>query len=92
MTVKLEKEGAVGIIVLDRPPANSYDYAFLRAFASAVDDVRVDAEIRAVLDGWCASRESTATAAYTPASRDEPLVAEDAVGATSSSVEALPAL
>ena len=29
MPVKLEKEGAVGIIVLDRPPANSYDYAFL---------------------------------------------------------------
>jgi len=49
MTVKLEKEGAVGIIVLDRPPANSYDYAFLRAFASAVDDARVDPEIRAVL-------------------------------------------
>jgi enoyl-CoA hydratase/carnithine racemase len=49
MTVKLEKEGAVGIIVLDRPPANSYDYAFLRAFASAVDDARVDQEIRAVL-------------------------------------------
>lgn len=49
MTVKLEKEGGVGIIVLDRPPANSYDYAFLRAFASAVDDARVDPEIRAVL-------------------------------------------
>ena len=49
MPVRLEKEGAVGIIVLDRPPANSYDYAFLRAFAGAVDDARVDAEIRAVL-------------------------------------------
>lgn len=49
MPVRLEKEGAVGIIVLDRPPANSYDYAFLRAFASAVDDARVDADIRAVL-------------------------------------------
>ena len=49
MPVRLEKEGAVGIIVLDRPPANSYDYAFLRAFASAIDDARVDADIRAVL-------------------------------------------
>ncbi|MFI5283717.1 MAG: enoyl-CoA hydratase/isomerase family protein [Candidatus Dormibacterales bacterium] len=47
MSVRLEKEGAVGIIVLDRPPANSYDYAFLRAFASAVDDARADEEIRA---------------------------------------------
>jgi enoyl-CoA hydratase/carnithine racemase len=45
----LEKEGAVGIIVLDRPPANSYDYEFLRAFAGAIDDARIDADIRAVL-------------------------------------------
>jgi len=49
MPVRLEKEGAVGIIVLDRPPANSYDYAFLRSFAGAIDDARVDADIRAVL-------------------------------------------
>jgi enoyl-CoA hydratase/carnithine racemase len=49
MPVKLEKEGAVGIIVLDRPPANSYDYAFLRSFAGAIDDARVDPDIRAVL-------------------------------------------
>ena len=40
MSVRLEKEGNVGIIVLDRPPANSYDYAFLREFASAIDDAR----------------------------------------------------
>lgn len=49
MPVRLEKEGAVGIIVLDRPPANSYDYEFLRAFAGAIDDARIDADIRAVL-------------------------------------------
>jgi enoyl-CoA hydratase/carnithine racemase len=49
MPVRLEKEGAVGIMVLDRPPANSYDYAFLRSFASAIDDARVDPDIRAVL-------------------------------------------
>jgi enoyl-CoA hydratase/carnithine racemase len=49
MQVRLEKEGAVGIIVLDRPPANSYDYEFLRSFAGAIDDLRVDADIRAVL-------------------------------------------
>jgi enoyl-CoA hydratase/carnithine racemase len=47
MSVRLEKEGAVGIIVLDRPPANSYDYGFLRAFAGAVDDARIDPEIGA---------------------------------------------
>jgi enoyl-CoA hydratase/carnithine racemase len=47
MSVRLEKEGAVGILVLDKPPANSYDYTFLRSFAGAVDDARNDAEIRA---------------------------------------------
>lgn len=47
MSVRLEREGAVGILVLDQPPANSYDYAFLRSFAGAVDDARADEEIRA---------------------------------------------
>lgn len=47
MPVRLEREGAVGILVLDRPPANSYDYAFLRSLAGAIDDARNDSEIRA---------------------------------------------
>src|SRR2546430_6640212 len=49
MSVRVEKEGGVGIIVLDRPPANSYDYAFLRSFAGAVDDIRADEDIHAVV-------------------------------------------
>jgi len=49
MGVNLEKVGAVGVMVLDRPPANSYDYAFLRSFAGAVDDARNDGDIRAVV-------------------------------------------
>ncbi|HSS60870.1 MAG TPA: enoyl-CoA hydratase-related protein [Candidatus Limnocylindrales bacterium] len=49
MSVRLEKQGGVGVIVLDRPPANSYDYAFLRAFAAAIDDARADADIRAAV-------------------------------------------
>ena len=49
MPVRLEKEGLVGIIVLDRPPANSYDYEFLRQFASAIDDARADADVNAVV-------------------------------------------
>ncbi len=49
MAVTLEREGAVGVIVLDRPPANSYDYDFLREFGGAVDDARVDEEVRAVV-------------------------------------------
>ena len=75
MPVRLEKEGAVGIIVLDRPPANSYDYAFLRSFAGAVDDARVDPDIRAVLvtsaseKFFSAGADVSAFAAGTPRSR-----------------------
>jgi enoyl-CoA hydratase/carnithine racemase len=49
MAIRLEKEGAVGVIVLDRPPANSYDYDFLRELGSAIDDARVDEDVRAVV-------------------------------------------
>lgn len=49
MAVRLEKDGKVGIVVLDRPPANAYDYEFLRSFGSAIDDARVDEDVRAVV-------------------------------------------
>src|SRR2546421_10106068 len=49
MPVRLEREGAVGVVVIDQPPANSYDYRFLRDLGSAVDDARVDEDVRAVV-------------------------------------------
>ena len=49
MAVRLDKDGSVGIIVLDRPPANSYDYDFLRELGAAVDDARYDDDVRAVV-------------------------------------------
>jgi enoyl-CoA hydratase/carnithine racemase len=49
MAVRLEKEGAVGVIVLDRPPANSYDYGFLKEFGAAVDEARWDDGVGAVV-------------------------------------------
>ena len=49
MAVRLEREGNVGVIVLDRPPANAYDYDFLREFGAAVDDARIDDQVRAVV-------------------------------------------
>jgi enoyl-CoA hydratase/carnithine racemase len=49
MSVRLEKEGGVGVIVLDQPPVNSYNYAFLREFASAIDDARVDLSIKSAI-------------------------------------------
>ncbi len=75
MPVRLEKEGSVGILVLDRPPANSYDYAFLRSFAGAIDDARLDGEIRNVVvtsaseKFFSAGADVTAFAAGTPRSR-----------------------
>ncbi len=49
MGVRLEKQDRVGVIVLDRPPVNSYDYEFLRELASAIDDARADEDIHAVV-------------------------------------------
>jgi enoyl-CoA hydratase/carnithine racemase len=49
MPVRLEREGQVGVIILDRPPANSYDYAFLQDLGSAVDQARWDDEVGAVV-------------------------------------------
>ena len=75
MSVRLEREGDVGVIVLDRPPANSYDYAFLRSFAGAVDDARNDAGIGAVVvtsaseKFFSAGADVGAFAAGTPRSR-----------------------
>ena len=47
--VRLEKQGSVGHIVLDRPPANSYDRQFLDDLGSAIDEARFDAEVRAII-------------------------------------------
>lgn len=47
--VRVERTGAVARMILDRPPANTYDADFLRAFGAAVDDLRLDEEVRAVL-------------------------------------------
>lgn len=49
MAVRLEREGSVGIIVLDRPPANSYDYELLLELGAAIDEARVDDGIRALV-------------------------------------------
>jgi enoyl-CoA hydratase/carnithine racemase len=49
MAVTLTKQGGVGVITLDRPPANSYDVDFARELGSRIDDARVDEEIGAVV-------------------------------------------
>ncbi len=49
MAVRLEKQDAIGHIVLDRPPANSYDRAFMEELDAAIDSARADAEIKAIV-------------------------------------------
>jgi len=49
MAVGLDKQQGVGIITMDRPPANSYDTDFARELGRAIDDARTDDEIGAVV-------------------------------------------
>jgi enoyl-CoA hydratase/carnithine racemase len=49
LAVRLEKSDSIGHIVLDRPPANSYDRAFMEELDAAVDDARRDDAVKAIL-------------------------------------------
>ncbi len=47
--VRLEKQDAVGHIVLDRPPANSYDQGFMEDLDAAIEEARRDDAVKAVV-------------------------------------------
>ena len=47
--VRFEKQESVGHIVLDRPPANSYDKAFLDDLSAAIDEARFDPACKAIV-------------------------------------------
>lgn len=47
--VRLEKQDAVGHIVLDRPPANSYDPAFMSDLDAAIEEARRDDGVKAIV-------------------------------------------
>lgn len=49
MAVSLEKQGKVGLIHLDRPPANSYDRGFMDELNAAIDELRFDEELGAAV-------------------------------------------
>src|SRR6201999_2942852 len=49
MAVSFAADGAVGSITLDKPPANSYDRAFMEEFSAAVDEAAADASVKAVI-------------------------------------------
>jgi enoyl-CoA hydratase/carnithine racemase len=49
MSVALSRDGSIGVITLDRPPANSYDKGFVDELDAAIDDARFDAGVKAIL-------------------------------------------
>ena len=48
-SVRYEKQENVGHIILDRPPANSYDKSFLDDMSAAIDEARFDSECKAIV-------------------------------------------
>jgi enoyl-CoA hydratase/carnithine racemase len=49
MAVRFEKQDAIGHIVLDRPPANSYDRAFMEELDAAVEQAAKDDGVKAIV-------------------------------------------
>lgn len=49
MAVSFDRQGGVGLIRLDRPPANSYDRIFMDELNAAIDVVRFDESVRSVV-------------------------------------------
>jgi enoyl-CoA hydratase/carnithine racemase len=49
MAVSFSSEGAVGYITLDKPPANSYDIAFMEEMGTAVDAAAGDDAVKVVI-------------------------------------------
>src|SRR2546428_834009 len=49
MGVRLEKQDSIGHIVRDRPPANTYDQAFMEELDGAIDEARRDDGVKAIL-------------------------------------------
>jgi enoyl-CoA hydratase/carnithine racemase len=49
VAVRLEKQDAIGHVVLDRPPANTYDRAFLDELDAAIEEARRDEAVKALL-------------------------------------------
>ena len=47
--VRLEKQDSVGHIVLDRPPANSYDATFVEDLSRVIDEARADDSVKAIV-------------------------------------------
>ena len=49
MAVRLEKQERIGHIVLDRPPANSYDRSFMEELDAVIEEARRDDAVKAIV-------------------------------------------
>src|SRR2546427_576431 len=49
MAVRFEKQDSIAHIVLDRPPANSYDKAFMDELDAAIEEAGRDDAVKAIL-------------------------------------------
>ena len=49
MAVRLEKQDSIGHIVLDRPPANTYDKSFMDELDAAIEEARRDDAVKVIL-------------------------------------------
>src|SRR2546429_8602907 len=49
MAVRFEKQDSVGHVVLDRPPANSYDKSFMDELDAAIEEAGRDDAVKAIL-------------------------------------------
>ena len=49
MAVRLERQDSIGHVVLDRPPANSYDKAFMEELDGTIEEARRDDGVKAIL-------------------------------------------
>ena len=49
MAVRLEKQDSIGYVVLDRPPANSYDRVFMEELGAAADEAARDGTVKAIV-------------------------------------------
>jgi enoyl-CoA hydratase/carnithine racemase len=49
MAVSFSADEGVGVVTLDRPPANSYDLAFIEELAAAVEAAAIDDAVKAVV-------------------------------------------
>ena len=49
MAVRFEMQESIGHVVLDRPPANSYDKAFMDELDAAIEEARRDDAVKAII-------------------------------------------